>query len=165
MQPMTSTPAPERFIDAAIVLLVDAQGRLLLQQRHAQAARFPGAWGLVGGGIEDGETPEQAARRETREEMGLDITGPLALFMRMPRPHPRNPRLTWYVFYAPTEARESDVILGEGQALRFVPAHEVLGLDLHPAAATVLTAFLASPAYARLRRTRPDEVSPPEGRN
>jgi 8-oxo-dGTP pyrophosphatase MutT (NUDIX family) len=147
---MAWTPAPERFIDAAIVLLVDAQGRLLLQQRHARAARFPGAWGLVGGGIEDGETPELAARRETREETGLEVAGPLTLFMRFPRPHPKNPHLTWYVFYAPTEARETDLVLGEGQALRFVPAEEVPGLALHPTAATVLTAFLASPAYARL---------------
>lgn len=144
------TPAPERFIDAAIVLLVDARGRVLLQQRHQRAARFPGAWGFVGGGIEHGETPEQAAHRETWEETGLTITRPLLLFMRFPRPHDKNPRLTWHIFYAATAAGEADLILGEGQALRFVPAEEIPHLDLHPAAATILTAFLASTAYAHL---------------
>ena len=34
-----------------------------------------GIWELPGGGIDAGETPEQAAFRETIEETGLDLTG------------------------------------------------------------------------------------------
>ena len=45
-----------------------ADGRLLMA-RHRQG----GVWLLPGGAIEPGETPEQAAIREAREETGLTV--------------------------------------------------------------------------------------------
>ncbi len=147
---LAGSKAMARPHDSALVLLVDAQRRILLQHRDAHAARFPNTWGFVGGSIEDGETPEQAAYREVQEETGLMITAPLTLFMRFPWTSTEGQRLLWYVFYAPTEAREEDLVLGEGQALRFVPAEDIPRLNQHPTATTILTAFLASPAYADL---------------
>lgn len=41
---------------------------------------FPGQWGLPGGGVEDGETIEQALHREIVEETGLTLTKPHSLF-------------------------------------------------------------------------------------
>jgi 8-oxo-dGTP diphosphatase len=51
------------------VVIRDEQGRILLMRRTGE-----GTWGLPGGGVEAGETWEQAARRECREETGWDIT-------------------------------------------------------------------------------------------
>ncbi|MBE1535703.1 NUDIX hydrolase [Actinomadura algeriensis] len=39
--------------------------------KRADRGRNPGQWGLPGGRLEDGETPERAALRELREEVGL----------------------------------------------------------------------------------------------
>jgi ADP-ribose pyrophosphatase YjhB (NUDIX family) len=57
----------------ANVLILDDRGRLLLMHRADT-----GDWGLPGGFMEPGETVEEAARREVREETGLEV-GRLAL--------------------------------------------------------------------------------------
>lgn len=54
-------------------IFVDDTGRLLLMKRADQCHTFPGYWGLVGGFIDPGETPEEAAIREAREEIGVEI--------------------------------------------------------------------------------------------
>ncbi len=57
--------------DAVGVLPVDEQGRLLLTREYMSAAKKT-VWRVVMGDIEDGETPEEAAHREMREEIGYD---------------------------------------------------------------------------------------------
>lgn len=53
--------------------LIWREGEVLLSQRPSSAAHLPGVWEFPGGKIEAGETPAQAARREAREEVGLEI--------------------------------------------------------------------------------------------
>ena len=48
--------------------LFDQEGKVLLQKRGDS-----GKWGFPGGAVELGETPEQAAIRELKEETGLDV--------------------------------------------------------------------------------------------
>ena len=52
------------------VALVDADGRILLQQR-APGRAMAGLWEFPGGKIEAGERPEAALVRELREELGI----------------------------------------------------------------------------------------------
>ena len=48
--------------------------RLLLGHRHPARQWYPDCWDLVGGHIEPGESPEQAVRRECREELDVQIS-------------------------------------------------------------------------------------------
>ena len=51
------------------VLPVDAAGRLLLVR---EAGRDDG-WSTLGGAVDQGESPAEAAVREAREEIGVDV--------------------------------------------------------------------------------------------
>ncbi|WP_338895079.1 NUDIX hydrolase [Streptomyces sp. TG1A-60] len=59
-----------RVLAGAAAIFRDAEGRVLLVEPN-----YREGWGLPGGTIEsdDGETPRQGARRETLEEIGLDV--------------------------------------------------------------------------------------------
>jgi 8-oxo-dGTP diphosphatase len=50
----------------------DAAGRVLLA-RNSDLSEFPGQWTLPGGGVEQGEHPDQAVVREFGEETGLRV--------------------------------------------------------------------------------------------
>jgi 8-oxo-dGTP diphosphatase len=57
----------------ASAALIDADGRVMLQQRPADKS-WPGWWEFPGGKIHQGETPEATVVRELREELGIDIS-------------------------------------------------------------------------------------------
>jgi len=58
------------------VLVFDGKGRLLLQKRSRKKDLGPGLWDVsVGGHVRPGEGDEEAARRETREELGIEASG------------------------------------------------------------------------------------------
>ena len=63
---------------AAVAIIVaagedPAEAAVLLTRRPQHLRRHAGQYALPGGRMDDGETPETAALRETAEELGLDL--------------------------------------------------------------------------------------------
>jgi 8-oxo-dGTP diphosphatase len=62
--------AEPKFTVTAGAVITDRQGRVLLLKH---AFRKGSGWGIPGGFLEKGEQPEEALRRELREEVSLEL--------------------------------------------------------------------------------------------
>jgi len=70
--------APGDWRRIVCVCLFNPSGQLLIQRRDATKRGWPGRWDITAGGsVLAGETSQQGAARELREEVGvdLDLTG------------------------------------------------------------------------------------------
>ena len=57
-----------------LVFVFNSLGRVWVQLRPMDKAHYPGKWDISAcGGVVSGETHEQAAKRETAEETGLEV--------------------------------------------------------------------------------------------
>ena len=61
----------ELFRPRGALAVVRHEGKLLMIRRADTVNRAAGMWGLPGGEVEKGETPEQCAIRELKEEVNL----------------------------------------------------------------------------------------------
>jgi 8-oxo-dGTP diphosphatase len=65
---------------AAMLLIVTDDGKLLLHHRDDKPGiAHPGCWAGFGGAVEEGESVEDALRREVLEETGLVLENPRLL--------------------------------------------------------------------------------------
>jgi 8-oxo-dGTP diphosphatase len=60
--------------EIAAIILENDKGEFLLYLRDNKPdIPFPDYWDLIGGHVEEGETPEQALVREVKEELDIDL--------------------------------------------------------------------------------------------
>lgn len=95
------------------MLIRDRSGRILCRLREDEPGIvWPGHWTLPGGRQEPGESREETARREVREETGLDLRRPHRVHVRMVALDTLPPAM----FHARATGEEP-LVLGEEQAL------------------------------------------------
>jgi 8-oxo-dGTP diphosphatase len=106
-------------IHSVAVLIYDGVGTYLLQHRDERSdIVYPGKIGLFGGKIEDGESPEQGAVREIREELCIDISNlKLISILNLTIMEPSVTRTRY--FYVSVVAKDlvEKINLQEGQAV------------------------------------------------
>jgi 8-oxo-dGTP diphosphatase len=135
---------PPGNAEAASVIFVNREGQLLLRLRdNLPGLPFPGMWDLVGGAMEEGETPEDAVVRETLEELGLvledflywgDVRGVVLI----------------HVFLAPLDVPASSLALTEGERVEWFAPGDTGALPLVPYMQRLIPQFVSTPPYSEL---------------
>lgn len=151
---------------------------LLLTRRSDALRHHPGQVAFPGGGIDDGESPAQAAVREAVEEAGIDaagvdVLGPLGAVPLVVSGNVVTPVLAWWSVPSPLRADGSETVaafrvpvaqltdpahrgvvrlperLGVPGALRSTPAFAVAGHVVWGFTAFVLDALLDALGWAQ----------------
>ncbi len=63
---------PDKIV--AVAIITNQEGKVLLQKRNDPSTpKAHGKWDTPGGGVDEGETKEEAVVRECKEEIGVDV--------------------------------------------------------------------------------------------
>jgi 8-oxo-dGTP diphosphatase len=114
---------------AAMLLIVTGKGLLLHLRDDKPGIAHPGCWAGFGGAVEEGETTEQALRREVLEETGLEISS--ATFLVAEIDHEGDGREV-SLFYVTGDYRPEDIDLREGAGVAVHSLADLPGLKLSP---------------------------------
>ena len=114
--------------DVSLFILYTSSGHILLQHRTDDAFRLPGYWAFFGGGIEQGENPTEALKREIREELSFLVQNPEFFLAQKVRDEENDYDNRKYVFVE--EYQGQSLQLGEGQAMGWFLPDETHALKM-----------------------------------
>lgn len=142
---LTSNARARREPPGADVILLNEHEQVLLVLRDDKPSiPYPNTWALLGGYIESGETPEQAVRREIREEIAQDLPQPY-LFREY-----RWPECTEFIFWQRLDIEPARTPLTEGQRLAYFSQSQLSELSFASHYRRILSEFFASDIYRGL---------------
>ncbi|RJO74190.1 NUDIX domain-containing protein [Nocardia panacis] len=127
------------------IILVNPRRQVLMYLRDDKPEiPYPGMWSLLGGMLEDGETPAECVRREIEEEIGV-ILDPTEI------QHVRTRDLHYgveHTFFARIAFEIDDVVLTEGQRLGWFGESDAAATGLAYEDNAILAEFFATPPAA-----------------
>ncbi len=133
----------------AQILLLDRQNRLLIYLRDDKPSiPFPNHWDFFGGHLEDGETPEEALVRETKEELGIDLKD-WNFFQTYLCPQGDVYLNTKYIYWARINSSPEELTLYEGQRLKSISVEEREQIKFANILGRILEDFVAAGLWPR----------------
>jgi len=127
--PRLTEAKKEELTKNAIAVIVNEDNKILLLKRAEEKDTWmPLKWALVGGGVEKGESPEKAVKREIEEETGLEIKKFINSFAIQ-----RNKKSIEYIFVCRYKGELTDITLdGENTNYGWFDIQEMKFLDTVP---------------------------------
>ena len=111
---------------ASGIAIMRNDGKLLVVRRKLSDDFLAGEWELPGGGVDAGETIEQCAARELKEETGLEIEKVTGTFEGFDYSTPKKPKVRQINFKV--TVRPGDIELTEHDAYRWIDAADIPSL-------------------------------------
>jgi len=124
--------------NSAGIIIENNEGKLLLQLRDDKVKKFPNCWVLLGGALEGDETPEEAVKREIKEEIGIEIEN-LKYFKNFNYEY-----ITQSFFYKKMNLDLGKIDLKEGKEIKFFSKEDIGNLSLGFNIREVIDSFLLS---------------------
>jgi 8-oxo-dGTP diphosphatase len=110
----------------ASIIFINSENKVLLFLRdHKKEIPFPNCWDILGGGVEDGESPQETIKREIFEEIEVELRD-FSLF----RVYDMGDRIE-NTFWQRADFDISGMTLHEGQLLRWFTQEEINGMSEH----------------------------------
>ena len=106
---------------------INSLGEVLLQKKTADYIPCPGAWTFFGGQIEDGEAPMEAAKRELKEELGIQSD---LIFITDKKVSFKNDIHHIYLYKILLDSLGT-ILIGEGSGVAYFSKKEISGLCLN----------------------------------
>ncbi len=106
-------------VEVALAILTYEDKFLMQLRDNIPTILYPGVWGLFGGHMEAGETPEIAVEREVLEEIGYQITNPQKFGCY------NDDRAIRHIFYAPLTVEVDKLVLTEGWDLGLITVAQI----------------------------------------
>jgi 8-oxo-dGTP pyrophosphatase MutT (NUDIX family) len=111
--------------EGVVLLLEDENGRIAMQFRDDLLC-----WGLFGGWIDEGESPEDTAIRELSEELNIKL--PIERFEYKAAHHLLQINATAHVFHVAITNELDNAVLNEGLDWQFMSRMELLDQQVVP---------------------------------
>ncbi|MBV5303319.1 MAG: NUDIX hydrolase [Chlorobium sp.] len=135
-----------RHQGASIIFFNSLHQVLLVLRDDIPSISCPGMWDLPGGHIEELESAEECIVREMLEEMEINVEG-----CRLFRIYEFSDRRE-YIFMKPADFEPHNIVLHEGQMIRWFSKEEVANTELACGFNEVLENYFDSlPKYQRIK--------------
>ncbi len=132
---------------AAVIRAVNGDGKQMIFATQRGYGEFRGGWEFPGGKIEDGETPQEALKREIIEELETEIkVGDLIDTIEYDYP---TFHLSMDCFWA--EIVSGDLILKEHEAAKWLTMENLNSVEWLPADVTLIDK-IASTVYEKYKK-------------
>lgn len=111
----------------SVAAFIFKNNKALIAQRAVDEDFLAGYWELVGGGVEQGETAEEAVVRETKEESGLIVTVD-ERYHDFPFTHADGRQIQAVAFDCKINGDQSVVLSAEHQEYKWIAADELASI-------------------------------------
>ncbi len=125
--------------DGAKIIILSPDKILLFHRDNIPTIRFPDHWCLVGGGIENGESPEQGLIREVKEEASYNLKD--YKFVMKTKGSMGEDVYVYVVFVEKDEENKFVLGPGEGQEIGWFTIEEALTINLTPGTRILLSEY------------------------